>query len=76
MYERKSRLSAWKRERLIEYFVAATTARVAGELVGVNQNRSASFYTRLRKVITEETEKASPFAGEVEVDERHFGGVR
>ncbi len=27
MYERQSRLSDWKRERLIEHFVAGTTGR-------------------------------------------------
>jgi len=27
-------------------------------------------------VIAEETEKASPFAGEIEVDESYFGGIR
>jgi len=31
---------------------------------------------RLRKVIAEEMEKASPVAGEIEVDESYFGGVR
>ena len=76
MYERKSRLSDWKRGRLIEHFVAGTTARAAAELVGVHRNTAASFYTRLRKVIAEEMEKASPFAGEIEVDESYFGGRR
>ena len=66
MYERKSRLSDWKRGRLIEHFVAGTTARAVAELVGVHRNTAASFYTRLRKVIAEEMEKASPFAGEIE----------
>ena len=64
MYERKSRLSDWKRGRLIEHFVAGTTARAAAELVGVHRNTAVSFYTRLRKVIAEAMEKASPFAGE------------
>jgi len=76
MYARRSRLSGWKRDRLMEHFVAAATARAAAELVGVHRNTAASFYTRLRKVIAEETEKASPFAGEIEVDESYFGGVR
>ncbi len=76
MYERQSRLSDWKRERLIEHFVAGTTGRAAAELVGVHRNTAASFYTRLRKVIAEEMEKASPVAGEIEVDESYFGGAR
>ena len=48
----------------------------AAVLVGVHRNTAASFYTRLRKVIAEEMEKASPFAGEIEVDESYFGGRR
>ena len=76
MYERKSRLSDWKQDPLIEHLVAGTTARAVAELVGVLRNTAASFYTRLRKVIAEEMEKASPFAGEIEVNESYFGGVR
>src|SRR5450830_807154 len=76
MYERQSRLSKGKRDRLIEHFVAGTTARAASELVGVHRNTAASFYTRLRKVIAEQLAEASPLAGEVEVDESYFGGAR
>jgi transposase len=76
MYERKSRLSPQKRARLIEHFIAGTTARAAAQLVGVKKNTASTFFTRLRKVIADEMEKASPFAGEVEVDESYFGGVR
>ena len=76
MYTRQSRLSVQKRARLIEHFIAGTTARAAAQLVGVNRNTAASFYSRLRKVIADEMKKASPVAGEVEVDESYFGGVR
>lgn len=76
MYERKSRLSSQKRARLIEHFIAGTTARATAQLVGVNKNTAATFFTRLRKVIADEMEKASPFAGEIEVDESYFGGIR
>lgn len=76
MYSRKSRLSPGKQARLIEHFVAGTTARAAAELVGVHRNTAASFFTRLRKVICQEREEASPLEGEVEVDESYFGGVR
>jgi transposase len=76
MYERRSRLSRVKRDRLVEHFVAGTTARAAGELVGVHRNTAASFYTRLRRLIAVEMEKVSPLAGAVEVDESYFGGHR
>lgn len=73
---RKSRLSWYKQERLIEHFVAGTTARTAAALVGVNKNTSAYYYQRLRELINEATEVDTPFSGEVEVDESYFGGHR
>jgi transposase len=76
VHSRKSRLSASKQARLIEHFVAGTTARAAAELVGVHRNTAASFFTRLREVVCQELEKAFPFGGEIEVDARRFGGVR
>ena len=76
MYERRSRLSKAKRDRLVEHFVAGTTARAAAELVGIHRNTAASFYTRIRTVIAEETQKASSVCGEIEVDESYFGGRR
>jgi len=76
MYQRKSRLTARQRNRLVEHFVAGTTARAAAELVGVNQNTAVSFYNRLRTIIAAELTKASPVSGEIEVDESYFGGRR
>ena len=40
---RKSRLSKVKQERLMEHFVAGTTARCAAELIGVNR-KTAAYY--------------------------------
>lgn len=34
---RKSRLSQYKQERLLELFIAGSTVRIAAELVGVQQ---------------------------------------
>ena len=76
MYERRSRLSKAKRDRLVEHFVAGTTARAAAELVGIHRNTAASFYTRIRTVMAEETQQASSVCGEIEVDESYFGGRR
>ena len=75
---RKSRLSRHKQERLIEHFVAGTTARTAARLVGVHRNTAAYFYHRLREIIAYELEKESDelFDGEIEVDESYFGGRR
>lgn len=48
---RKSRLSQHKQTRLIEHFVAGTTARVAGSLVGVNKTTAAYYFHRLREIV-------------------------
>ena len=72
-----SRLTHNQTNRLIEHFVAGTPARTAALLVGVNRNTVTMFYHRVRGVIAEKlAEEAAELAGEVEVDESHFGGVR
>lgn len=75
---RKSRLSQYKQDRLIEHFVAGTTARCASSLVDVNFKTSAYYFHRLRETIAFhlETESHEVFGGEIEVDESYFGGRR
>jgi len=73
---RKSRLSIYKQERLIEHFVAGTTARTAAALVGVNKSTAAYYFHRLRELICAAIDDQTPFHGEVEVDESYFGGKR
>ena len=75
---RKSRLSVYKQDRLIEHFVSGSTARTAASLCGVNRKTAAFFFLRLREVISFELEAESEamFGGEVEVDESYFGGRR
>ncbi len=72
---RKSRLSKEKQERLMEHFVAGSTARCASELVIV-KTTAAYFFHRLREIIYHATEEEAPFPGEIEVDESYLGGVR
>ncbi|MDW0662341.1 transposase [Mannheimia haemolytica] len=48
---RKSRLSQYKQNKLIEQFVAGVTARTASELVNVNKNTAAYYFHRLRLLI-------------------------
>jgi transposase-like protein len=48
--------------KLMEHFLAGTTARTAAGLV--------------RELIYQAIEDATPFAGEIEVDESYFGGRR
>ena len=73
---RKSRLDPSQQERLIEHFIAGATARTAAALVGVNKTTAAYYYHRLRQLIYQATEDATPFSGEVEIDESYFGGHR
>ncbi len=75
---RKSRLSTAKQARLMEYFVAGTTARCAAALVGVNRKTAAYYFHRLREIICYhlELEADGVVDGEIEVDESYFGGRR
>ena len=75
---KKSRLSWYKQERLIEHFVSGTTARCAAEIISVNRKTAAYYFHRLRELISyhSEQEEHEFFDGEIEVDESYFGGHR
>ncbi len=75
MYERKSRLKPRQQGRLIEYFVAGTTARAASEVIGVQPNTSIRFFMRLRKLIASKL-PSYELSGDVEANESYFGGAR
>jgi len=73
---RKSRLSKYKQNRLIEQFVAGTTARIASSLVGVNKTTASYYFQRLRQLIYDHSEHLELLEGEIEADESYFGGRR
>ena len=75
---RKSCINRSKQDRLIDHFIAGTTARTAASLVGVHRNSAALYFHRLRQIIAKELEVESDamFGGEIEVDESYFGGRR
>ena len=75
---RKSRLSKFKQDHLMEHFVAGTTARTAARLCGVNRKTAAFYFLRLREIVAVEleAENEAMFGGEIEVDESYFGGRR
>jgi transposase len=73
---RKSGLSSYKQDRLIEHFVSGSTAWTAASLVGVNKQTAAYYYHRLREIIYQASEDEFALAGEIEVDESYFGGKR
>ncbi|HEZ4923802.1 TPA: transposase [Neisseria meningitidis] len=69
---RKSRLSRYKQNKLIELFVAGVTARTAAELVGVNKSTAVYYFHRLRLLIYQNSPHLEMFDGEVEADESYF----
>ncbi|PCJ90126.1 MAG: IS1595 family transposase [Porticoccaceae bacterium] len=73
---RKSRLSWSKQSRLIELFVAGSTARTAARLVSVNKTTASYYFQRLLQLIYAHSEHLELLAGEVEADESYFGGRR
>ena len=73
---RKSRLSQYKQNKLIELFVAGVTAHTAAELVNVNKSTAAYYFHRLRLLIYQNSSHLEMFDGEVEADESYFGGHR
>lgn len=73
---RRCCLTEKQRDRLAEFFVAGVTARTAADLLGVNRKTAAYFHHRLRQIIAQEVDRASPLAGLIEVDESYFGGHR
>ena len=73
---RKSRLSGYKQSRLIELFIAGSTARTAASLVGVNKSTASYYFQRLRQIIYDHSEHLELLDGEVEADESYFGGRR
>ena len=75
---RKSRISAFKQKKLIELFVAETTAEIADKITGINRKSFSYYFHRLRKLIFDNTtkERAKILSGKIELDESYFGGKR
>jgi transposase len=75
LYQRKSRMAVRQQQKVLEHLVAGPTARAAAMLVGVPANTASRFYQRLRRLSARKVERDAR-CGEVEADERYFGGVR
>lgn len=73
---KRSKLTKKQRLKLIEHFVAGSTARTTAALVGVNKNTAQLFFHRLRELISQQQDLVTKFEGEIEVDESYFGGMR
>ncbi|WP_307739999.1 IS1595 family transposase [uncultured Parolsenella sp.] len=72
----KSHLSERELRGLPRLFCADATALSAAEPTGLNRNTANRCYGLLRARIAEVCEAASPFEGEAEADESHFGAGR
>ena len=75
---RKSLLRKVKKLKLMEHFVAGTSARCAADLVGVNLKTAIYYYHRLREIIAYQMslEIHEIWDDEIEVDKSSFGGKR
>jgi transposase len=71
---RRSRLTEEQSERLLEHYVAATPARAAAALVGVNRNTARLYYHRLREIIAQQLARESPQPGEIVADVDNLAG--
>lgn len=77
MYVKHCKLTRNKQLELMKYFVAGSTARTAAELADIHRNTAVRFFHKLRSAIAKkQQERAAQFAGEIELDESYFGGVR
>lgn len=74
MYEHKGRLNPRHQTKLIEHFVAGTTARTTSEIIGIQANTAIRFYQRLRQLIASKLPGYELF-GEVKADESYFVGM-
>ncbi|WP_281656441.1 IS1595 family transposase [Collinsella stercoris] len=75
-YVKNSHLSERKLRELPRLFCADVTALSAASLTGLNRSTANRRYGMLRARIAEACEADSPFDGEVEADEGHFGARR
>lgn len=75
-YYRCSKISERKTRQIIRYFAHDLTASKTAELVGLTRRTVTVIFGKIRQRIAQECERASPFAGEVEVDESYFGARR
>jgi len=74
----RCKLSKKTQNDLLQFFVAEVTARTAADLVDISYHSARLYYQKIRQVIAYHLEQESEdyFAGEIELDESYFGGVR
>jgi transposase-like protein len=76
-FYRRSRISAKKFRQLLRLFALDLTATDVAQLTGLTRKSVTVIFLKIRELIAQECERASPLsAGEVEVDESYFGARR
>jgi len=75
-YYRRSRIAEKKFREIIKYFSLDLTANKTAELTGLTHKTVNQIYLKIRQRLAEESQRQSPFYGEVEVDESYFGAKR
>ena len=75
---KRCKLSKKVQNQLLQFFVAEVTARTAANLAGISYHSAHLYYQKIRQVLAYYLEQESEdyFAGEIELDESYFGGVR
>ena len=75
-YYARSRISECKFRQLLRYFAMDFSATDVAQLTGIRRKAVTVIFLKIRQRIAQECERASPFSGEVEVDECYFGARR
>jgi transposase len=76
MTKRRSKLSIYKQNKLLELFVGGVPARTAAKLARINRHSATLYYQKIRAMIAAEIEDEVLLDGEIEIDESYFGGRR
>jgi len=65
-------------KKLLDFFVLEVAARSAADVLGIQHNTAALFCKKVQQVITHhlQQESSEMFEGDIELDERYFGGKR
>lgn len=75
-YYRRSHISEKKFREIIKYFALDLTANRTALLTGLTHKSVNQIYLKIRLRLVQDCQRASPFSGEVEVDESYFGAKR
>ena len=75
-YYWRSHISEKKFREIIKYFALDLTANRTASLTGLTHKSINQIFLKIRLPLAQDCQRASPFSGEVEVDESYFGARR